>query len=70
MESVVPALAALLVVTAVLLVRSRRGGMRGVDRARRVEEALARARDKQRTMAERGDAESPGGPPAAQDGPP
>lgn len=64
MESVLPAVAAFLLVVVVLLTRSRRRAIGSGDRARRVEEALARARDKQRVIGERSGEEGPGRPPA------
>lgn len=64
MEAVLPAVAALLLGFVVLLARSRRGAVGSGDRARRVEEALARARDKQRMIGERNDEAGSGHPPA------
>lgn len=65
MEGVLSAVAALLVGAVVLLVWSQRRAVGSGDRARRVQEALARARDKQRMIGERNDEERSGGPPAA-----
>lgn len=60
MEAVVPALAALLLCSAwavMTLLRSRRSAKRSGDRAHLVEQALSRARAKQRTITDerRGD---------------
>lgn len=65
MEWVLPAVAVLLIGAVLLLVRSQRRALASGDRARRVQEALARARDKQRVIGERNEEERLGGPPPA-----
>ena len=67
MEAVLPALAAVLlcsVCAVVALVRTRRSGRRSVDRAHLVEQALMRARDKQRTIIDKHGDDRPNGPQA------
>lgn len=64
MEAVLPAVAALLLGVVVLFALSRRRAGGSGDRARRVEEALARARDKQRLIGGQYDEEGSGRPPA------
>lgn len=64
MEDVLPAVAALLLGVVVLLARFRRHAVGSGDRARRVEEALARARAKQRLIGEQNDEEGSDRPPA------
>ena len=67
MDAVAPALAVLLLCAmAMLVVRLHRGRRRPADRAHLVEEALSRAREKQRTLTDgaRGD-DDPNGTHAA-----
>jgi len=53
MDALAPILAlAILVAAAMLSLRSQRGRRRPADRAHLVEEALSRAREKQRTIAD------------------
>ena len=63
MEGVLSAVAAFLIGAVLLLVRSQRRAVGSAERARRVQEALARARDKQRMIGERNDEERSGGSP-------
>ena len=65
MEGVLSAVAAFLVGAVVLLVWWQRRAVGSGDRARRVQEALARAREKQRMIGERNEEERSGEAPPA-----